>query len=91
MADVAGERDGLAAGIFDHAGHLAAAPLVAAGNDDARAGLGHLFGDGPADALGRAGDDAHFAGQVEHMFSRSAVSITLGGHCTPRARGIHRQ
>ena len=32
---------------------------------DLRAMLGHAFGDGAADALGRAGNDGDFAGQIE--------------------------
>ncbi|MNR47497.1 hypothetical protein D3C85_1666030 [compost metagenome] len=58
---------------IDGAGDLFAGPGLARRDDDAGAVLGQTFGDGLADALGRAGDDRDLAAQIEQFHALTSL------------------
>src|SRR6185436_19927265 len=64
-ADVARHRNRLLAARSELGAHALAYDGLAAGDDDLRAGVRHLFRDGLADALGRAGDESDLACEAE--------------------------
>jgi len=65
LADMAGDRTGLAAGLDDGIGNGLAAIDLAAGNDDVCALLGEQLGDGFADTAARAGNEGDLAVEIE--------------------------
>ncbi|MNL54373.1 hypothetical protein D3C87_1777040 [compost metagenome] len=66
IGDVHGHAHGLAAGLFDFAGHGVRAFLIQVGNRDGCAGAGERQGDFLADAAGGSGDDGDFSVQLVH-------------------------
>ncbi len=65
VRDVAGDDQGLAAGVADARRDGLAGLALAARDDDAGARAGHGLGDRAADAAARAGDDGDFSGEVD--------------------------
>src|SRR5690606_21557760 len=86
LADVAGDRSGLAAGSVDGVGNRLATVDLAAGNDHVRALLGQQLGDGFADAAAGAGNEGDLAVEVEqvglgHTFSPWSVEPVTAWSC----------
>ena len=68
LADMTGEAEHLGAGgVGDLLGDLVAQVLLPAADHDRRAGVRHPLDHRPSDALGRAGDDHHLAGEIEQL------------------------